>query len=86
MKLVLCSIFDSAVENFSPPFCVRATGLALRDFTREANNPSSRISQSPKDFTLFNLGVFDDEAGVVTMHTAPIRLVSGHEVLEASNG
>lgn len=80
MRWKLMSVWDAAVENYSPPYCVRAIGEALRSFTQEANNPKSRISQSPKDYTLFQLGEFDDERGEVAMLAAPRRLLSGHEV------
>lgn len=80
MKLIMCSIFDSAVGNYSPPFCVRSLGLALRDFRSEASNKQSRIAASPQDYTLFVIGEFDDERGACFTLDAPRRVVSGHEV------
>jgi len=89
MKLIMCSIFDSAVNNYSPPFCVRSLGLALRDFRAEASNKQSRIAASPADYTLFVVGEFDDERGSMFNLDAPRRVVSAHESLtdsEVANG
>lgn len=81
MKLTACSIFDSAVNTYSPPFFVRSLGLALRDFRKEASNPQSRISESATDYTLFVVGEFNDESGFFDPLPAPRRVVSAHEIL-----
>lgn len=80
MRWQMMSVFDAAVENYSPPFCVRAIGEAIRTFSKEVKTEGSRIAASPKDYTLFHLGEYDDETGIVHMLTAPRKLVSGHEV------
>lgn len=88
MKLIMCSIFDSAVNTYSPPFCVRSLGLALRDFRAEATNPQSRISKSPSDYSLFVLGTYDDESAGFFPEAAPRRVVGAHEIdsMEVPNG
>lgn len=80
MLFKMMSIFDAAVGTYSPPFCVRAVGQAIRDFTKEAKTEGSRICQAPNDYSLFELGEFDDEHGSFIPLVAPRRIVSGHEV------
>ena len=82
MKLVLCSIYDSAVQTYSPPFCVRGIGLAYRDFRFEVRNKDSRISKSAGDYALFVLGEFDDEACSFTLLDAPRRMMTGLDALK----
>lgn len=80
MKWTVCSVFDSAVGVYSPPFCVRALGEGIRGFMQEAKSEKSKISLSPNDYSLFHLGEFDDEAAVFTPLAAPRRIVSAHEM------
>lgn len=85
MRWKLMSVFDSAVGIYSPPFCVRAVGQALRDFGQQAKDTQSRISQSPADFTLFELGEFDDERGEFHCLAAPRRLLTGVEAVSVKD-
>lgn len=73
------SIFDSAVGTYSPPFLCRAHAEAIRAFQQEAQNEQSAIFRSPKDYTLFELGEFDDETAQFMMLNTPHRLVGAHE-------
>lgn len=68
------SVFDSKAEVFSPPFFAQTKGLALRSFTDLVNDPKTTVHQYPADFTMFELGEFDDVKGVVTAHKTPISM------------
>lgn len=83
MRFVACSVFDSAVNTYSPPIFVRSLGLAIRDFRREAADSNSRIAQSPTDFVLFVVGEYDDESATMTALPAPRRVISATEAKEA---
>lgn len=82
MKMLGFSVFDSAVGSYSPPFWVRAGGLAIRDFRLEMANKDSRLSKSPGDYSLFFLGEFDDESGSFSILEAPKRVLTGFEALK----
>lgn len=82
MRYKLMSIYDAAVESYSPPFCVRAVGQAIRDFQQEARDGKSRICASPKDYFLFELGEFDDAKAEFILLSAPRRIVSAQELSE----
>lgn len=71
MDLILCSVRDSAINAFIRPFCVPAVGAAVRGFTDEVNNPDSPMNKHPDDYELFELGVFSEETGYVTMLPQP---------------
>ena len=65
MKMVICSIRDSAADAYGRPFFLPSVGVAIRSFTDEVNRPSedNQIYQHPEDFDLFELGEFDDTTG-----------------------
>lgn len=80
MQMCILVIYDKAVEAYSPPYATRALGQGLRDFIEEVNNPQSRISRSPDDFTLFHLGYFDDNSAMFDLFAdGPRPIAHGHE-------
>jgi len=74
MQLKVFSIFDSKVGVYSNPFFCRSKGEALRTFGDLANDPQSRVCHHPGDFTLFELGEFEDNTAVILSHEALINL------------
>lgn len=65
MKLPMFSIRDSALDAFMRPFIAPSTGLAMRSFADEVNRADSEMCKHPEDYELYQVGVFDEEAGLV---------------------
>lgn len=65
MKQVACAVFDRASQLYGRPFFVAAAGQAVRSFTDEVNRKDrdSEMSRHPDDFDLYQLAIFDDNAG-----------------------
>jgi hypothetical protein len=64
MRLKAFAIRDTKAEAFTrPPIFVQATGLAIRLFTDAANDQENEIGKYPADFTLFEVGEFDQVEG-----------------------
>ena len=82
MKMVICSIRDSAADAFGRPFYVPSVGVAIRSFTDEVNRPSedNQIYPHPEDFDLFELGEFDDTTGRFVLLDVPKQLALGRMV------
>ena len=59
------TVKDTKGEIFLSPFFLNATGLACRSFAETANDPQSMICRYPDDYTLFEIGYFDDQTGEV---------------------
>lgn len=53
-------IYDQAAEYFCPPFTSRSKGEAIRDFADTASQPGNQINKSPADFTLFEIGTYNN--------------------------
>lgn len=69
MELLAFSIYDAKGEHFSPPMFERTIGQALRMFSDEANNPDSQLHRHAEDFSIFQVGKFDQATGVLTPQT-----------------
>ncbi|QCQ84806.1 nonstructural protein [Blackfly microvirus SF02] len=79
MRLIICSVFDSKVGAFSPPFFVKTRGEAIRSFTDACKDSSLPFTKHPADYRLFFLGEFDDVSGVV-FGDKPEPLIGADEV------
>ena len=82
MKMVICSIRDSAADAYGRPFFLPSVGVAIRSFTDEVNRSSedNQIYQHPEDFDLFELGEFDDNTGRFVLLDMPKQLALGRMV------
>jgi len=79
MKFKVFTVFDSKSETYLKPFLMKAKGEAVRAFTEIANDGKSEIGKYPEDFTLFEIGEFDDERGEYSMLTSKLSLGTGNE-------
>lgn len=68
MLLNAYTIYDVKARSYSPPFFANAHGQAVRDLSDAANDPSSNLGRHPGDFTLFCIGRFDTERGLLIPH------------------
>lgn len=69
--------FDSKAGVFMTPFFQARTELAVRSFAAALSRPDSEMRLFPEDFTLFELGSFDEESGKFEVHGAPVSVITG---------
>lgn len=74
MKQNVYSVRDSVAGVYCKPFTTPNDGLARRDFDAASRDPHSALSQHPDDFTLFCIGSFDEETGL--LEAIPPRFVT----------
>ena len=67
MILKIFVIFDSKAGAYLPPFFMHAEGQATRAFSNMANDRSTQIGLNPEDYTLFEVGTFDDNTAQFEM-------------------
>lgn len=70
----LFSVFDSKAEAFNTPMFFQSTGVAIRSFSAAASDEKTDISRFAADYTLFELGEFDEHSGKFTILPAPVSL------------
>lgn len=75
----LFTVYDSKTESYGKPFCMLTKGEALRGFADVANDPQTQISKYPADFTLFELGDWNDANAEFSIHEAKINLGTANE-------
>jgi len=69
MRYQVFAIFDAAAEAYLPPFMLPTEGMAKRQFEIAINDDKTQFWHSPQDYTLFELGIFDDASGTYELHS-----------------
>lgn len=73
--MLICSaVFDSKVGAFMPPFFTRSRGEAIRSFQDAVNREGSNFKAHAGDYTLFELGSWDDLNAKFVLHETPHSL------------
>ncbi len=67
MKLKIFAIYDSKAAAFITPFYVPNQQLAIRGFQNARADPTHAFSRNPTDYTLHELGEWDDTNASITM-------------------
>ena len=76
------AVYDSKGESYTPPFFDHAEGRAIRTFADCCNDTSHQFGKHPEDYTLFDLGQYDDNTGTITQDKIS-SIATGHTLLEA---
>lgn len=79
MKMNFYAVFDSATGAYMRPFVMQSDGQAIRSFSDETNNPETPLHAHPEDYSLFRLGIFDDQTAIITPED-PTCLARAHEI------
>ena len=66
MKLNAYSIYDTASGVYMRPFFTSADGQAMRSFKDISTDASHEIGKHPEDYSLWRIGLFDDNKGTLT--------------------
>lgn len=75
--LKIFSVYDQKAEFFSNPYYDRTTAAGIRQFEAAVNDPGSRLFAAAADYTLFELGEFDEQSGSFHLHDAAANLGNG---------
>jgi hypothetical protein len=85
MVSMIFSIFDSKAVQYGRPFFTQNRASAQRSLQLELRQDSkSVLAQYPADFSLYILGMFDDDTGLFTSH-APQFVIGLSELINAQD-
>ena len=84
MLMKIFAIYDAGISTWKPPMFCRAKGEILRWWTEMINSGQTDISKHPADFTLFEIGSWDDENNKFTHYKAPLSLGVALEFVKAA--
>lgn len=73
MKQLMFSVHDQKAEAFLTPFFTTTVALAIRMFASAASDQSHDFNKFAGDFTLFEIGDFDQDTAKLSHHATPIN-------------
>lgn len=83
----LFAVYDSKALCFTAPYTAVNREVGLRVFYAAVNHQGSQMFAHPEDFTLFEVGEWDDETGVLTpKQHASLGLASSFKLREIDRG
>lgn len=74
MEKPIYSLYDEKALCYANMFTSANDQTALRSLAAAASDPSTEIYKFPSDFTLYQLGLWNDSNGTITPLTNPINL------------
>ncbi len=83
MRVFMYCVFDSCSGLYDRPFCAQADGAAVRSFGDIACDAEHPIGMHPEHYSLFRVGLFDDNSGVIEPELA-VCIAKAHECVAGS--
>lgn len=74
MRVKVYSIYDCKTEAYLQPIYAQSKGAVIRSFSEAVNDPKTNFAKYPEDFTLFELGDWDDLNAEFILHKTPISI------------
>lgn len=75
------SVYDGAAHRYLDPFVAPTPEVAIRGFKSVVNKAGHPFNEYPADYTLFHVGNFDAESGVIES-LVPHSLGNGMQYIE----
>lgn len=75
------TIYDQKAMAHLPPFILPTDGMATRTFADCVNKEGHQFNDHPADYTLFQIGEFDETTGVITPAETKISFGTGVEFI-----
>ncbi len=72
MKQRAFTVYDNKAECYLPPFFTPEVGQATREFANAINSSSHAFARNPEDYTLTEVGTFDDNTGLLAALDQPV--------------
>lgn len=70
MLIKIFTVYDSKIEAYLPPFYEQSTGAAVRAFAEASNEKDHQFNKYPADFTLFQIGTYEDSTALIESFTS----------------
>jgi hypothetical protein len=81
-KLLMFAVYDHKAEAYGRPFFEKTLGLATRGFQEACNSPETQLNKYPEDYTLFQLGQYDEIKGSIDVEVTPKPLYKAIEFIK----
>lgn len=81
MVHLMYTVFDVKTGAYMVPFYQPTRGAAERAFIDAVRDPSHTFAKHPEDFTLFEIGSFDDGDASFDLRKSLIPVITGLEAM-----
>lgn len=72
MRTFIYTVYDNKALVYGTPFFAVTDGSAVRSFSDLVNDANTTVGRHPNDFSLFVVGEYDDQKGLLTPFS-PLR-------------
>jgi len=72
MLLKMFSIYDAKAKAYFPPFLLANQAMAVRVLSDCVNDVTHAFYRNPSDYSLFEVGTFDDAFGLIVPTGKPV--------------
>lgn len=79
------AVYDGKARAYLPPIYCSNVDVAVRALTDAANTPGHQIERNPLDYTMFHLGVWDDDSGTFTLLDKHINIANAAQLKAADH-
>lgn len=86
MSLKMFTVYDSKADSFIQPFFSQSTGTAIREFSAACNKQDHQFSKYAGDYTLFELGEFNQDTAKFQLAQSPLNLGLAITFIEPAAG
>ncbi len=76
------TVYDSKSETYLTPFFMKTKGEALRGFIDVAQDDKHQFGKHPEDYTLFEIGEYDDVKCTIISYESKISVGTAIEFLK----
>lgn len=87
MRLVMVTVRDAKMDMFMRPWFTVTSAAAERAFRDELTRPSSesQMFKHPEDYSLYEIGLFEEETGKVHPYDVPRLIIQGDQITQGNN-
>lgn len=78
----LISLYDNKSQSFTPPITYTTQGVAVRQIESEMEHKDSMLHKYPDDYTIYELGTFDENTGIITAHPEKKHIIDVNQIKE----
>jgi len=78
----LFAIRDEKAKAFTALVTDRNSAQAERNFKTAVKNPETDYAKYPEDFTLYEMGTYDQDTGQITPHSSPLIVCHATSLLQ----
>ena len=81
MKINIYSVHDAKAKAYGQPFLLQTDGLATRSFIQATLSDKTEFGKYPLDYSLFRIGVYDDETSIIKSESPPELLLTAMQAM-----